>query len=78
MNLTEAQTRELLRLYQVHIKTVGTYDWPDGKVLRLRTGKYLAEKGLVKIGNAGSANRYPKWRITEQGMKIARNLIEGN
>ncbi len=75
MNLTDSQKRDLLKLYEVHRRTIGTYDYPNGKAVSLRCGKTLEKYGLVKWANQYSANRYKRWQITEKGIKIAKELI---
>lgn len=72
--LTDAQVRELTKLYQIHQKTVGTFDWPKGMSIRLRTGKSLEKMGLVYHANKYSANRYMRWGITEEGIKAITDL----
>ncbi len=76
MKLTEAQKRDLLKANEVYQKTVGTYDYLDGRADRMRTGKTLAKLGLVEWVNQYSANRYKRYRITEEGIKVAKILEE--
>jgi hypothetical protein len=75
MNLTDSQKRDLLNLYEIHCRTIGTYDYPNGKAVSLRCGKTLEKLGLVEWGNRYSVNRYKRWRITEKGIKVAEELI---
>jgi len=75
-DLTPAQTKELLRLYTIYKRTVGSYDWPKGMSLRLRSGKRLAWLGLVEQANLYSANRYRAWRITDEGVKVAEAILQ--
>lgn len=59
--------RDLRRSVDVWRKTVGTFDYPEGRSVRLRTGRALAKRGLVELGNGGSANAYRAWRPTPKG-----------
>lgn len=47
----------------------------NGDAIKLRTGKSLAKFGLVVWGNQYSANRYKRWRITEEGIGKAEELL---
>lgn len=67
MQLTKAQERDLLKAYQRY-----SNGWGDGG---LRTGKYLAKKGLVKKTRYFP---YPSswtfYEITEEGIAVAKSL----
>lgn len=68
MELTAAQKRDLLKAFDRH-----KYGSPDGG---LRTGKWLAKKGLVK---PTIYLEYPSsWQwyaITEEGIELAASVV---
>jgi hypothetical protein len=72
--VTDAQQRDLLRLYHTHLHTVTSYDWPKGRAIELRTGVALEMAGLVEWANQYSANRYRRWRITAEGIRVAEEI----
>lgn len=74
VKLTDTQLRELTKLYHIHRDTVGTFDWPKGRSIRLKTGKSLEKMGLAYHANKYSANRYKRWGITEEGIRIVSEL----
>jgi len=59
-----------------HLATAGTYDYPHGDAIRLRTGRALARRGLVEVGNRWSANRYTRWRPTSAGIALVKAVLE--
>lgn len=78
-DLTEAQKRDLLKCHAVWFRTHGTYDYPSGNAIALRTGKSLAKLGLVELGNRYSANRRARWLPTAAGKTKAEELrLEAN
>lgn len=72
--LTDAMRRDLLDCVAVCERTRGTYDWPRGRAIRLRTGEALARRGLVSWANQYSANRCKSWLPTDAGIAAAKAI----
>lgn len=73
-SLTQAMMRDLERCVMVYERTVGTFDYRSGADVGLRTGRALQRRGLVRVGNAGSANRCIRWLPTEAGIACVKSL----
>lgn len=71
--LTPAQARDLVTAASVHQRTVGSYDWPGGKSVRLRTGKALEALGLVE-NRRSDVNAYDHWIPTPRGLEVAGRM----
>lgn len=69
-SLTTAQKRDLETAVTVYQQTVGSYDWPSGQSVRLRTGKALETLGLVE-NRRSTANAYDHWAPTPRGLEVA-------
>lgn len=66
--LTDAQERDLRHVVKVWHRKVGSPHLPNTVSERLRTGHYLAQKGLVELANGASLNAYRAWRPTPAGI----------
>lgn len=68
--MTVPQIKELHKAVDAFNATEGSFDWPNGMSVRLRTGKNLEALGLVKNVRS-SANRYDHWVPTVKGVRAA-------
>lgn len=68
--LTPARRADLERCVAIWRKTNGTYDYPNGNAIELRTGRALERMGLVELGNRFSNNRRRRWLPTEAGRAL--------
>lgn len=64
---TPAQVADLRRCIARCDVTKGTYDYPNGDAIALRTGAALERRGWVVWANRYSANRRRRWLPTEAG-----------
>ena len=64
---TPAQIADLRRCIARCDATKGSYDYPNGDAIALRTGAALERRGWVVWANKGSANRRRRWLPTEAG-----------
>jgi hypothetical protein len=75
-SLTEAMLRDLEKCVRVYERTVDTVDYRGGEAIRLRTGAALLRRGLVQVGNRGSANRCIRWLPTAEGIACIKSTEE--
>lgn len=67
VRMTPAQIADLRRCIARCDATKGTFDYPNGDAIALRTGAALERRGWVVWANKGSANRRRRWLPTEAG-----------
>lgn len=68
--MTVPQIKELHKAVDTYHATEGSFDWPHGMSVRLRTGKRLELLGLVKNVRS-NVNRYDHWLPTAKGVRAA-------
>ncbi len=64
---TPAQIADLRRCIARCDATKGTFDYPNGDAIALRTGAALERRGWVVWANRFSANRRRRWLPTDAG-----------
>jgi hypothetical protein len=74
MPLSFAQRSDLQRCVARWRATFGSFDYPQGDAIALRTAGKLEALGLVRLGNRYSANRRPRWLPTEAGVDLVDRL----
>lgn len=68
--LTPAMSADLRRLVARVKATAGSYDYPSGDALALRTGPAIERRGLVYCANRYTANKRRRWLPTMAGFVI--------
>ena len=74
IELTKPQLNDLKKAIATHKLTVGSFNWPDGMSVRLRTGKALEKLGLVK-NQRSRWNKNNHWIPTKKGIDFLDKAI---